>query len=301
MSYSYDNASQLTAISYMNGSTNLGSLTYSYDLAGRRNSMGGSLAQTALPLPVSEAEYNADNQLTEWGTAFPYYDPNGNMTSDGVNTLTWNSRNQLASMNSSAVAFQYDPYGRRATKTVAGVATNYLYDGVNVAQELSGGSPIANLLTGGVDEIFTRTDSTGTANFLTDALGSTINLTNSSGSSVAQYAYEPFGKTTLTTGSSTNEFQYTGRENDGTGLYFNRARYYSPTLQRFVSEDPIGISGGINLYAYSRNNPVTLVDPRGTDALSGAVVGAIVGGLGGLASGGAVSYTHLTLPTNREV
>ena len=104
------------------------------------------------------------------------------MTSDGVNSFNWNARNQMSSMNSSSVSFQYDPYGRRAGKTVGGVTTNYLYDGANVTQEISGGSPIANLLSGGIDEVFTRTDSSGTANFLTDALGSTINLTNSSGS-----------------------------------------------------------------------------------------------------------------------
>jgi hypothetical protein len=73
------------------------SLSYSYDLAGRRASMGGSLAQTALPLPINEAEYNANNQLTEWGTASLYYDANGNMASDGVNSYVWNARNQLAS------------------------------------------------------------------------------------------------------------------------------------------------------------------------------------------------------------
>lgn len=58
--------------------------------------------------------------------------------------------------------------------------------------------------------------------------------------------------------------QYTGRENDGTGLYFYRARYYSPTLHRFVSEDPIGFLGeGSNVYAYVRNQPLIYRDPTG--------------------------------------
>ncbi len=185
------------------------------------------------------------------------------MTSDGTNSYSWNARNKLASMNSSSISFQYDPYGRRVAKTVAGSTTNYLYDGANIVQELSSGSPIANLLSGGIDEVFTRTDSTGTANFLTDGLNSTINLRNSSGSSLAQYAYDPFGNTTVTSGSSANEFQYAGRENDGTGVYFNRARYYSTTLQRFISEDPAFPVGGINGYAYASNNPMFWADPFG--------------------------------------
>ena len=274
MSYSYDNASELTGITYTNGGTTLGTLTYAYDLAGRRTGMGGTAAQTALPLAVSTTAYNANNQLTAWGTASLYYDPNGNMTSDGVNSLVWSARNQMSSMNSSAVSFQYDPYGRRSGKTVVGVTTNYLYDGANVAQEISGGSPIANLLSGGTDEVFTRTDSSGTANFLTDALGSTLALTDGSGSTVASYAYEPFGNTTVTSGSSTNSYEYTGRENDGTGVYFYRARYYSPNLQRFVSEDPIGLKGGdVNFYAYAHQNPVNLIDPFGlwTISLGGTI------------------------------
>src|SRR5690348_7963515 len=132
--------------------------------------MGGSLAQTALPLPVSEAEYNANNQLTEWGTASLYYDANGNMTSDGMNSYSWNARNQLASMNLGANSFAYDGYGRRVGKTISSMTTNYLYDRGNTVQELSGGSVSANLLTGlGIDERFTRTDANGAANFLTNA------------------------------------------------------------------------------------------------------------------------------------
>jgi RHS repeat-associated protein len=263
-SYGYDDASELTGIIYTTGSTTLGDLTYSYDQAGRRASMGGSYATTGLPLPVSNATYNANNQLTQWGTANLYYDANGNMTSDGTNSYTWNARNQLASMNFNNVSFQYDGYGRRTGKTISSSTANYLYDGANPVQELSGASVTANLLTGlGVDEYFTRTDSNGTANFLSDALGNTIALTDNSGNTLASYGYQPFGNTTVTSGSSANPYQYTGRENDGTGLYFNRARYYSPTLQRFISEDPIGFDADFNVYTYTGDNPIDVADPSG--------------------------------------
>ena len=58
--------------------------------------------------------------------------------------------------------------------------------------------------------------------------------------------------------------QFTGRENDGLGLYFYRARYYSPTFQRFIAQDPIGFAGGdTNLYAYGLNDPISETDPLG--------------------------------------
>ena len=89
MSYSYDDSSELTAITYTHSGSTLGDLSYTYDLAGRRASMGGSYARVGLPLAVSSAVYNANNQLTQWGTASLFYDENGNMTSDGANNLAW--------------------------------------------------------------------------------------------------------------------------------------------------------------------------------------------------------------------
>lgn len=225
---------------------------------------GGSLARTGLPQPVTTTAYNAANRLTQWGTATPTYDANGNTLSDGTNTYVWNARNQLASMNTSGETFQYDSFGRRVSKKIVSTTTNYLYDGVNPAQELSGTTVTANLLTGGIDEYFLRTDSTGARNFLADGVGSTLALTDSTGTIQTQYSFDPFGNTTSSGASSTSSYQYTGRENDGTGLYFYRARYYNPTLQRFISEDPIGFAGGdANLYAYVGNSPTNFFDPIG--------------------------------------
>src|SRR5712664_5014386 len=252
MNYSYDAASQLTGITYKNGSTTLGNLTYSYDLAGRRTGIGGSYARSGTPQAVSSASYNVNNQLTQWKGASLAYDANGNLTSDGTNIYTWNVRNQLVSISGGASAsFQYDPFGRRVSKTIGG-STQYLYDGANPVQELSGTTASANLLTGGVDEYFQRTDSAGAQTFLTDALGSTVALADSTGALQTQYTFEPFGNTSVTGAATTNSFAYTGRELDATGLDFYRARYYNPQLQRFISEDPIEFSGGdVNLYAYA--------------------------------------------------
>ena len=81
-----------------------------------------------------------------------------------------------------------------------------------------------------------------------------------------QYTYEPFGDTTSTGTSSGNANEYTGREFDETGIYFYRARYYNPTIARFISEDPLGFNAGTNFYSYAGNNPTNLVDSLGLQA-----------------------------------
>lgn len=281
VSYAYDQASHVTGINYQLGANNLGGLTYTYDQLGRRTQIGGSFARTGLPGAVGSASYDAANELTNWNGMPISYDSNGNMLSDGTNAFTWNARNQVATVNS--VSLQYDAVGRRIRNTAG---TSLLYDGANSVQELSGSTVTANALTGGVDDLFTRTDSSGAFIPLQDALGSTIALVDSNGNVQTTYSYDPFGNTTTGGVSSPNPSQYTGRENDGNGLYFYRARYYSPALQRFISEDPIGVEGGINLYGYAENDPVTLRDPNGKNPL--AIAGCLLG-----AGAGAFAYHEM--------
>ena len=68
--------------------------------------------------------------------------------------------------------------------------------------------------------------------------------------------------------ASTNTFQFTGRENDGTGLLAYRNRYYNTTWGRFISEDPMGLRGRINVYAYANDNPISVKDPSGLMPIS---------------------------------
>ena len=99
----------------------------------------------------------------------------------------------LAALNgATSTSFAYDATGRRRAKTTSGTIT-LLYDGANVAQELVGGSPTANVSSGDIDEVFQRAEGTGLRSVLTDALGSTVALLDASGAVQTQYTYEPFG------------------------------------------------------------------------------------------------------------
>jgi RHS repeat-associated protein len=289
--HSYDDDSQLTGLTYKLGSTTLGDLTYIYDANGQRTAVGGSWAWSNLPAALTAATYDDANQIASWaGTSFSY-DANGNLTGDGIRSYTWNARNELTALSGPVSgSFEYDAVGRRRLRTVGGNAKQYLYDGLNPVQELASGTPVANLLTGlGIDEYFTRTDSAGVLNYLTDVLGSSIALADGSGAVQTEHTYEPFGSVTTSGASTGNTFGFTGREADGTGLYFYRARYYDPRLQRFVGEDPLGFGAGdVNLHAYVANAPVDLTDPTGeiiAIPLALCAGGALGSGLGDWLSG----------------
>lgn len=264
---SFDQASQLTQISYSNVGSggNTHAISYGYDAAGRRSGVYDSWARLGLPTATtSNATYNLNNELTSWNGTAPSYDNNGNLTAYGAQTYTFNARNQLTATSGGTATFAYDGIGRRTSKVISGTTRRYLYDGLNIVQEKDQTNAIvANEIVGlGVDETLWRKEGSTHQNLLTDALGSTVAVTGSSRGVTTAFTYEPYGRATA--GTSTSPFQFTGREWDSaTGLQFNRARYYNPTWGRFVSEDPIGLAGGPNMYGYVGDTPTMLTDPSG--------------------------------------
>ncbi len=259
---------------------------YAYDANGNRTEkrLGtDSLAETPM-----QASYDVGNRLTRIvlhpGTPNEKtydlaYDEEGNLTAktnaaDAADrtAYTWSARNQLTAISSPGVqaSFQYDALGRRTAKTVNGDTVHYLYDGQQAIAELRNGAVSAAYHPGIVlDEVLARYTSQGERSLLQDALNSVIAQTDGNQTATNWRAYSPYGETQSLGPDENNPLQYTGRENDRTGLYYYRARYYDPVLKRFISEDPIGLNGGINLYSYVDGDPITNVDPSGEKAEPG--------------------------------
>ena len=267
--YAYSTADQLTGITYMNGATTVGTLTYGFDTNGRITSQGGTLQQAFLPAATTaQATHDANNKLTTWNAGALTYDNHGNLTNDGTRTYTWDTRNRLVQVNQGATiiaTYTYDPFGRRIKKVVNGTTTQFLHDGANAVLEYDQSNVLTAATLSGLsmDEWYMRTAGGVNRHYLNDVLGSTRALADDAKAIQTQYQYEPYGETTTSGAAFNNPYQFTGRENDGYGLYYYRARYYSPTWKRFLAEDPIGLEGGINTYAYVAGNPISLVDPTG--------------------------------------
>jgi len=195
------------------------------------------------------------------------YDANGNLTSDGTKTYDWNADDRLVAVSQGATtlaSFTYDGYGRRAQKIAGGVTTTYVYTGDQLVEERpSTGGTLRYWHGPWLDDILAKQDTTGAAFYYAkDHLGSVRQVTNAAGVAVVTRDYDPWGK--LLTGSSSAGYAFTGREWDSeSGLHYYRARYYDPSLGRFLSEDPIGHRGGPNFYAYVGNAPTNHLDPFG--------------------------------------
>ena len=260
--YSFDAADELRSLNYDLGATHIGDLAYTYDAAGRRISRSGSMATMPMPPSVASTAYDSANRLTTWGSKTQAFDNNGNLVTSRTITNTWNARNQLTASTAGSATFAYDALGRRVSKTVSSATTTTLYDGFNPL--VMGGS---TYLEGeGLDSVLASVNvSSGVVtSYATDALGSVVGVLNSSGSVAGSYGYDPYGNTAASGATST--LQYTGRENDG-AYYYYRARYYDPATARFLSEDPLNIGGGANLYAYAGGNPLSNTDPTGLETI----------------------------------
>jgi RHS repeat-associated protein len=282
--YTWDAADRLTALTYRRGDASVvEQLSYAYDAAGQRiektRASGASVPETPFV-----ASYDAANRMTQitlepnTPQAKTYdlsYDASGALirkqnrdNAADATTYGWDTRGRLVSLSGPGLeaSFKYDPLGRRSERRVNGQSTRYVYDGAQAIGEIREGQSTTLLTSLSIDEMLARYSAQGARSFLTDALGSVIALTREDQSVLTSYAYSPYGQSQTSGAEEGNASQYTARENDGTGLYYYRARYYDAVLRRFVSEDPIGLEGGINEYGYVEGNPVLKRDPLGLES-----------------------------------
>ena len=155
----------------------------------------------------------------------------------------------------------YNGDGLRASKAVNGAVQYYLYEnGKIVLEEAGNGTETARNVYG--IYLLSRETADGDYTYRFNGHGDVIALTDSTGTVVASYYYDPFGVITEETGEVTNPFRYVGEYYDQeTGMVYLRARYYDPSIGRFISEDPI--RDGYNWYVYCSNNPIMYIDPLG--------------------------------------
>jgi len=215
--------------------------SYKYDKDG--NTLSKTIAEFS-------SEYEGQNvSISEGaGNSFYYeYDP--------LNRLTRASHNNFDSL------YTYDGNGLRQSKTVNGITTKHLYDGQNIVMD---NKDVENQLYIRGLHLIAR-DINGSKEFYSFNIhNDTTKLVNQSGTILKDYSYDAFGNQKTENENDTNPFRYSGEYFDTeSGLIYLRARYYDPTIGRFISEDPI--KDGLNWYVYCSNNPVMFVDPLGLD------------------------------------
>jgi RHS repeat-associated protein len=311
--YGYDPLARLTSLAYVDTSSaartyepdddlatlthtyNGGSLGFSYTSNGAAQLRTIATANGSLLVgpPAAPASYtpNLLNQYSAVEAASLTYDANGNLTGDGLWTYRYDEENRLRQVSRPGLTadYAYDPQGRRRAKTVNGTTTYFIHDGPNELAELNAtGTRQRFYLNGlGMDErvgLHDDAGGTGWQFFHANHQGSVVmtTLASTGGGVGAILDYGAFGES-VTTGTG-NPIRYTGRYLDAeSGLYYYRARYYSPALGRFLQTDPVGIKDDLNMYAYVRSDPVNNTDPTGQEGVGcwnngdGCATGATVG------------------------
>ena len=196
----------------------------------------------------------------------------GNTSSIGSDTsLTYDIDDRLTNYSDvdNTFAFKYNPYNQRVEKTVNGTTTKYVRDVRldNILVELdSANNPLHYYIYSPTGMLLARMKPNGDLHYYHgDIRGSVVMMTDENADITHQYRYDDFGTITnyIEPANDTNFFRYVGTygvEYDTDDLYYMRARYYKPSVGRFLTEDPVWST---NLYPYADNNPISKIDPNG--------------------------------------
>jgi RHS repeat-associated protein len=279
--------------------------THTYNKANQRVSQtvtDNSWINYPAATPAVSYTANALNQYSAVGAVTPSYNANGNLTFDGTFTFGYDAENRLTSAvgAGNTASYTYDAQGRRKTRTVNGTTTVFVTDAANrevLEYDGSSGAILRWYAYGlGSNDVLNQTNvaaGTRTA-FIPDIQGSVIASLDSTTATLTKIGYLPYGKGA----SATGPFGYTGQRIDPetNGLYYYRARHYSPAWGRFLQVDRIGYGGGNNLYTYVGNDPLNCVDITGNEkqfsiGFSGTIAGFFLGA-------GASATVGVSVPDN---
>ena len=273
LTHSHDTDDQLTGIAETDAAaTPTGSFAYGYDLAGNRTT--ADRTTPAAGTVNRQWTPNGLNQLTAQSAgpeAGAYtHDLDGNLLADNTRTYQWDAENRLVGVTGpfGTVTWEYDAFSRRVKQhdtAPAGpeMVRDLIWEGLSIIEN-------RNQATGEIRRYYGNGEERQLAaavtrlHYTTDHLGSIRELTDATGTIRARYDYDPYGNVTKLSGNLDTDFAYTGHYyHAASGLHLAPYRGYDPKLGRWLSRDPIGEEGGINLYGYVGNQPTTMFDPLG--------------------------------------
>ena len=302
--YTYDNLGNIATYTAPDGEV----ITYSYDNQGQLlkaegdatylyvyDSVGNILSANGHTYSYGNANWK--DLLTAFDGNSITYDASGNPTSyyNGTRwTMTWANGRSLATASdgTTSLSFTYDASGLRTSKTVGSTTYRYYYAGGKLMRMTWGGNTIDFFYDESGLPYAMKHNGT-VYYYVTNLQGDVMRVVNASGTVVASYDYDPYGKVLSATGTlaNVNPLRYRAYVYDQeTGFYYLNSRYYDPAVGRFISADNYPTTGqglnGNNMFAYCGNNPVSRQDDGGEfwNIVIGAGVGAVVSGLISVAS-----------------
>lgn len=289
--YDYDGVDRLTDVhTTLTDEVATSSRTYSHDPVGNRET------DSAVTDGIGNPEtwiYDDNDRLQQRGNITYEYDLNGSRTKQTdsgtgeIRNYVYNFENRLSEIrngtNNLIASYQYDPFGRRISKTVGTTTTYYYYNDQGLAAEADGIGTVTTTYgyqlntPWGTDPMFIKQGGQY-GYYITDHLGTPQRVVGGNGAVLWSGVYDAFGDANITSETITSNLRFPGQYYDAeSGLHYNFFRYYDVEVGRYITSDPIGLLGGVNTNEYAYSNPVRHIDPKGQLVIPAVyVIGAVI-------------------------